>query len=278
MFPYSIHYVLKVNFSLVPYNVLYKSSTAFDTNFLPYSIFSFLKSSTSPIPFLSPVTSALSVTVFYASMTSGLIYSVITMPLETAKNRMAFQKPDAVTGKSNGQRSYSLFLLLYLSAKKKILFFSFILFSLFFLFFRLIFSSFSILLYLTSYSSLSYICLSHPPPPLLPIVNSSSSASFYYHNSLFTGILPYRGAFQTMSAIAGKEGTYCTVLCCTVLYCAGLNCTALYYPPLYCAVLHYTVLHYTVLHSTILHYTMLYCTALYCAGLNCTVMCSTVLC
>ena len=26
-------------------------------------------------------------------MTSGLIYSVITMPLETAKNRMAFQKP-----------------------------------------------------------------------------------------------------------------------------------------------------------------------------------------
>ena len=38
------------------------------------------------------------VRVFYASMTSGLIYSVITMPLETAKNRMAFQKPDAVTG------------------------------------------------------------------------------------------------------------------------------------------------------------------------------------
>eukprot|EP01038_Epipyxis_sp_PR26KG_P014894 gene14894-20030_t len=30
--------------------------------------------------------------VFYASMTSGLIYSIITMPLETAKNRMAFQK------------------------------------------------------------------------------------------------------------------------------------------------------------------------------------------
>ena len=38
------------------------------------------------------------VTVFYASMTSGLIYSLITMPLETAKNRMAFQKPDSVTG------------------------------------------------------------------------------------------------------------------------------------------------------------------------------------
>lgn len=30
---------------------------------------------------------------FLAAMTSGLIYSVITMPLETAKNRMAFQKP-----------------------------------------------------------------------------------------------------------------------------------------------------------------------------------------
>jgi solute carrier family 25 oxoglutarate transporter 11 len=36
--------------------------------------------------------------VFYASMASGLIYSIITMPLETAKNRMAFQKPDPVTG------------------------------------------------------------------------------------------------------------------------------------------------------------------------------------
>lgn len=35
---------------------------------------------------------------FYASMTSGLIYSIITQPLETAKNRMAFQKPDPVTG------------------------------------------------------------------------------------------------------------------------------------------------------------------------------------
>lgn len=36
---------------------------------------------------------------FYAAFTSGLIYSVITMPLETAKNRMAFQKADPVTGK-----------------------------------------------------------------------------------------------------------------------------------------------------------------------------------
>jgi len=36
---------------------------------------------------------------FYAAFTSGLIYSFITMPLETAKNRMAFQKPDPVTGK-----------------------------------------------------------------------------------------------------------------------------------------------------------------------------------
>lgn len=31
-------------------------------------------------------------------MTSGLLYSVVTMPFETAKNRMAFQKPDPVTG------------------------------------------------------------------------------------------------------------------------------------------------------------------------------------
>jgi solute carrier family 25 (mitochondrial oxoglutarate transporter), member 11 len=31
-------------------------------------------------------------------MTSGLIYSIITMPFETAKNRMAFQKPDPTTG------------------------------------------------------------------------------------------------------------------------------------------------------------------------------------
>jgi solute carrier family 25 oxoglutarate transporter 11 len=31
-------------------------------------------------------------------MTSGLIYSIVTAPLETAKNRMAFQKPDPVTG------------------------------------------------------------------------------------------------------------------------------------------------------------------------------------
>jgi solute carrier family 25 oxoglutarate transporter 11 len=37
--------------------------------------------------------------VLYASMTSGLLLSVLSMPLETAKNRMAFQKPDPVTGK-----------------------------------------------------------------------------------------------------------------------------------------------------------------------------------
>jgi solute carrier family 25 oxoglutarate transporter 11 len=36
--------------------------------------------------------------VFAASMTSGIIYSIVTMPLETTKNRMAFQKPDPVTG------------------------------------------------------------------------------------------------------------------------------------------------------------------------------------
>lgn len=32
--------------------------------------------------------------VFCAAMTSGLLYSIITNPLETAKNRMAFQRPD----------------------------------------------------------------------------------------------------------------------------------------------------------------------------------------
>lgn len=35
--------------------------------------------------------------VFCAAMTSGLIYSVATMPLEASKNRMASQKPDPVT-------------------------------------------------------------------------------------------------------------------------------------------------------------------------------------
>lgn len=39
--------------------------------------------------------------VFYASMVSGLLYSVITMPFETAKNRMAFQSVDPLTGISN---------------------------------------------------------------------------------------------------------------------------------------------------------------------------------
>jgi len=32
---------------------------------------------------------------FISSMSAGLIYSLITMPLETAKNRMAFQKPNS---------------------------------------------------------------------------------------------------------------------------------------------------------------------------------------
>lgn len=36
--------------------------------------------------------------VFCASMTSGLLYSLVTMPFETAKNRMASQKPDPATG------------------------------------------------------------------------------------------------------------------------------------------------------------------------------------
>ena len=37
--------------------------------------------------------------VFCAAMTSGLIYSIATMPLEASKNRMASQKADGVTGK-----------------------------------------------------------------------------------------------------------------------------------------------------------------------------------
>ena len=36
--------------------------------------------------------------VFAASMSSGLLYSIVTMPFETTKNRMAFQKPDPKTG------------------------------------------------------------------------------------------------------------------------------------------------------------------------------------
>lgn len=37
--------------------------------------------------------------VFCAAMTSGLLYSIATMPLEAAKNRMASQNPDKITGK-----------------------------------------------------------------------------------------------------------------------------------------------------------------------------------
>ena len=37
--------------------------------------------------------------VFCSAMTSGLIYSIATMPLEASKNRMASQRPDKVTGK-----------------------------------------------------------------------------------------------------------------------------------------------------------------------------------
>lgn len=37
--------------------------------------------------------------VFFSAMTSGLIYSFVTMPFEAVKNRMAFQRPDPVTGK-----------------------------------------------------------------------------------------------------------------------------------------------------------------------------------
>eukprot|EP00939_MAST-03C_sp_MAST-3C-sp1_P004643 g4643.t1 len=37
--------------------------------------------------------------VFAAAMTSGLFYSLVTMPFESAKNRLASQKPDPKTGK-----------------------------------------------------------------------------------------------------------------------------------------------------------------------------------
>ena len=37
--------------------------------------------------------------VFCSAMTSGLVYSLATMPLEAAKNRMAFQQPCPETGK-----------------------------------------------------------------------------------------------------------------------------------------------------------------------------------
>jgi len=37
--------------------------------------------------------------VFCAAMTSGLLYSIATMPLEASKNRMAAQQPDPVSGK-----------------------------------------------------------------------------------------------------------------------------------------------------------------------------------
>ena len=36
--------------------------------------------------------------VFYASMASGLLFAGFSMPLETAKNKMAFQKADPITG------------------------------------------------------------------------------------------------------------------------------------------------------------------------------------
>lgn len=35
---------------------------------------------------------------FCSAFSAGLLYSIITMPLETAKNQMAFQKPDPKTG------------------------------------------------------------------------------------------------------------------------------------------------------------------------------------
>ena len=36
--------------------------------------------------------------VFYSSMASGFLFATASQPLETAKNKMAFQKPDPITG------------------------------------------------------------------------------------------------------------------------------------------------------------------------------------
>ena len=43
--------------------------------------------------------------VYAASMTSGLLYSIVTMPFETAKNRMASQKSDPVPNVSAWKRA-----------------------------------------------------------------------------------------------------------------------------------------------------------------------------
>jgi hypothetical protein len=154
-------------------------------------------------PFPSPITSTPPVTVFYASMTSGLIYSVITMPLETAKNRMAFQKPDAVTGQMNGHIDSSIY---YSSKLIYLLLFAFLLFS-------LLSQIFCVSLILSPKTNSCPFLSSYTSPSSYPLsqIPSSFLTSLSLHNSSPTGILPYRGAFQTMSAIAGKEGTYCTL-------------------------------------------------------------------
>ena len=52
-----------------------------------------------PSPILQPLATKSEVmNAFYSSMCAGLIYSTLTMPFETAKNRMAFQRVDPLTG------------------------------------------------------------------------------------------------------------------------------------------------------------------------------------
>ena len=46
-------------------------------------------------------------------MSSGLLYSLITMPMETAKNRMAFQRADPTTGMKKETIYFNIFLLFF---------------------------------------------------------------------------------------------------------------------------------------------------------------------
>ena len=105
--------------------------------------------------------------------------AVVTMPLETAKNRMAFQKPDPVTG-VYPLPLYYLFTLPY--------FFTFLIMSYFYHYFIFI-----IILFLSLFLSLFYfyhLFFHH----------------LFFHHYFILGQLPYRGLTQTMTTIAGKEG------------------------------------------------------------------------
>jgi solute carrier family 25 oxoglutarate transporter 11 len=62
-------------------------------------------------------------------MSSGLLYSLVTMPMETAKNRMAFQRADA-----SGKMTYTgtiqtVSLIATKEGPLKVLFFGFIFYS-----------------------------------------------------------------------------------------------------------------------------------------------------